>query len=63
MFDNWGYVEWLILIIDVVAVIIVVRFLRSKIKSKLLEVELRQNRQTRKRRELARQQTISLEDE
>jgi len=63
MFDNWGYVEWLILTIDVVAVIIVVRFLRSKIKSKLLEVELRQNRQTRKRRELARQQTISLEDE
>ena len=63
MFDNWGYVEWLILVIDVVAAIIVVRFLRSKIKSKLLEVELRQNRQTKKRRELARQKNPSLEEE
>lgn len=63
MFDNWGYVEWLILVIDIVAAIIVIRFLRNKIKSKLLEVELRQNRQTRKRRELARQKSAPLEEE
>ena len=63
MFDNWGYVEWFILIIDVAAAVIVVRFLRSKIKSKLLEVEQRQNRQTKKRRELARQKTTPLEEE
>ena len=43
MFDNWTYVEWLILIIDILAVVIVVRFLRNKIKKKLQEVELRQN--------------------
>ena len=55
MFSNWTYVEWLILIIDIVAVVIVVKFLRNKIKKKLDEVELRQNFQTRKRRELAKQ--------
>ena len=55
MFNDWTYVEWLILIIDVVAVVIVVRFLRNKIKKKLDEVELRQNFQTRQRRELAKQ--------
>ncbi len=55
MFDNWTYVEWLILIIDILAVVIVVRFLRNKIKKKLQEVELRQNHQTRQRREHAKQ--------
>jgi uncharacterized membrane-anchored protein YhcB (DUF1043 family) len=55
MFSNWTYVEWLILIIDIVAVVIVVRFLRNKIKKKLDEVELRQNFQTRQRRERAKQ--------
>ena len=39
MFDNWTYLEWLILAIDVLAVIIVVRFLSNKIKKKLHEVE------------------------
>ena len=55
MFDNWTYVEWLILIIDILAVVIVVRFLRNKIKKKLQEVELRQNYQTRQLREHAKQ--------
>ena len=55
MFDNWTYVEWLILIIDILAVVIVVRFLRNKIKKKLREVELRQNYQTRLRREHTKQ--------
>ena len=63
MFDNWGYVEWLILVIDIVAIVIVVRFLRNKIKSKLHEVELRQNLQTRKLRELAKQRTTTNDDE
>ena len=52
MFENWGMTEWFILVIDIVAVIIVVRFLRNKISKKLKEVELRQDFQTRKRREL-----------
>ena len=55
MFSNWTYVEWLILIIDIVAVVIVVKFLRNKIKKKLDEVELRQNFQTRQRRKQAKQ--------
>ena len=55
MFDNWTYVEWLILIIDILAVVIVVRFLSNKIKKKLQEVELRQNYQTRQRREHGKQ--------
>ena len=52
MFENWGAAEWLILVVDIVAVIIVVRFLRNKIRRKLNEVELRQSFQTRQRREL-----------
>ena len=52
MFENWGTTEWFILVVDIVAVIIVVRFLRYKIRRKLNEVELRQSFQTRKRREL-----------
>ena len=52
MFENWGMTEWFILVVDIVAVIIVVRFLRNKISRMLNEVELRQGFQTRKRREL-----------
>ena len=52
MFENWGTTEWFILVVDIVAVIIVVRFLRNKIRRKLNEVEVRQGFQTRKRREL-----------
>ena len=52
MFENWGMTEWFILVVDIVAVIIVVRFLRNKISRKLNEFELRQGFQTRKRREL-----------
>tara|TARA_B100000575_G_scaffold216514_1_gene177154 strand:- start:2237 stop:2497 length:261 start_codon:yes stop_codon:yes gene_type:complete len=54
MFDNWTYVEWMLLIYNIIAVIVVVWFLRKKIKSKLHEVELRQNQQTKRRREQAK---------
>ena len=54
MFDNWTYVEWMFLIYNIIAVIVVVWFLRKKIKSKLHEVELRQNQQTKRRREQAK---------
>ena len=62
MFENWTYVEWLILVVDIVAIVIVVRFLRNKIKKKLREVELRQNFQTRCKREQA-QQDLTAEDD
>jgi len=62
MFENWTYVEWLILVVDIVAIVIVVRFLRNKIKKKLREVERRQNYQTRRKREQA-QQDLTAEDD
>lgn len=43
MFDQWGLSSWVILIVDVLAVLIVIAFLRKKIRSKLNEVELRQD--------------------
>ena len=55
MFANWGTTEWFILVVDIVAVIIVVRFLKNKIRRKLNEVEVRQGFQTRKRRELMKE--------
>ena len=63
MFENWTYVEWLILVIDIVAIVIVVRFLSNKIKKKLREVELRQNFQTRRKRELAQQELTTEHDD
>ena len=51
MFDNWGFGEWLILLVDIVAVIIVVKFLKNKIKNKLHEVEIRQKNSTSRKRE------------
>ena len=55
MFENWGMTEWFILVVDIVAVIIVVRFLKNKIRRKLNEVEVRQGFQTRKRREMMKE--------
>lgn len=55
MFENWGKTEWFILVVDILAVIIVVRFLRNKIRRKFNEVELRQSFQTRKRRDLMKE--------
>lgn len=43
MFDGWELTDWAIVILDVIAVVIVVLFLKKKIQSKLKEVELRQD--------------------
>ena len=43
MFDGWGPTDWAIVILDVIANVIVVLFLKKKIQSKLKEVELRQD--------------------
>ncbi len=42
MFESWTASTWLILLIDIIAVVIVVLFLRAKIQHKLKEVEARQ---------------------
>ena len=45
MFDPWTASTWLILVIDIVAIVIVVMFLKAKIQHKLKEVEARQAHQ------------------
>ncbi len=63
MFDNWGAAEWVILVVDLIAIVIVVRFLSSKVKSKLAEVEERQNISTNRRREVKQAQLRDTESE
>ena len=63
MFDNWGAAEWVILVVDLIAIVIVVRFLSSKVKSKLAEVEERQNSSTSRRREAKKAQLRNTESE
>lgn len=63
MFDNWGAAEWVILVVDLIAIVIVVRFLSSKVKSKLAEVEERQNSSTSRRREAKKAQLKNTESE
>ena len=63
MFDNWGAAEWVILVVDLIAIVIVVRFLSSRVKSKLAEVEERQNTSTNRRREAKQAQLRDTESE
>lgn len=63
MFDNWGAAEWVILVVDLIAIVIVVRFLSSKVKSKLAEVEERQNSSISRRRETKKAQLKNTESE
>ena len=42
LFETWGRTEWVLLVVNTVAVYIVVRFLKSRVKLKLREVEARQ---------------------
>lgn len=42
MFETWTVGTWLILVVDIIAIIIVVMFLKRKIQHKLHEVEARQ---------------------
>jgi hypothetical protein len=42
MVSEWTVVDWAVLVVDILAVVIVVAFLRRKIQLKLREVEARQ---------------------
>ncbi|RJU93833.1 MAG: hypothetical protein DWC03_04040 [Candidatus Poseidoniales archaeon] len=42
MFGEWLADNWLILVVDIAAIVIVVMFLKSRIQLKLKEVEARQ---------------------
>ena len=50
MFSEWSFGDWIILIIDILALYIIVRFLARKVKHKLEEVEQRQKFETRRRK-------------
>ena len=55
MFEEWGAMEWFILVVDVLALYVVVRFLRNKVKHKLNEVEARQRHHLIQRRKEAQE--------
>ena len=42
MFEEWGAIEWFLLLVNIIAVTIAARFLIWKIKKKFAEVEKRQ---------------------
>ena len=42
LFETWGRTEWVLLVVNIIAVYIVVRFLKSRGELKLREVEARQ---------------------
>jgi len=45
MVESWTVSDWAVLVVDVVAITVVVIFLKRKIQHKLHEVELRQAHQ------------------
>ncbi|MBT5254788.1 MAG: hypothetical protein HOL72_03400 [Euryarchaeota archaeon] len=59
MFEEWGLEEWVILPFLLVAVAIIIWFLRRKIIRKFAEIELRQQFEARRKR----QQRLLLESE
>ena len=54
MVGSWTVSDWLILVIDVVAIAVVVVFLKRKIQQKLNEVEARQAHERVMRKQAAR---------
>ncbi|HIF91309.1 MAG TPA: hypothetical protein EYQ58_07270 [Candidatus Poseidoniales archaeon] len=59
MFEQWGIEEWIMLPFLLVAVAIIIWFLRRKILRKFEEIELRQQFEARRKR----QQRLLLESE
>ena len=47
---NWQTSDWIIFFVDIIALLIVIRFLSWKVSHKLEEVEQRQNFETRQRK-------------
>jgi protein-S-isoprenylcysteine O-methyltransferase Ste14 len=59
MFEQWGIEEWIMLPFLLIAVVIIIWFLRRKILRKFEEIELRQQFEARRKR----QQRLLLESE
>ncbi|RPG69919.1 MAG: hypothetical protein CBC59_003600 [Euryarchaeota archaeon TMED99] len=63
MFSEWSAGDWIILIVDIIALYIIVRFLSWKVKHKLEEVEQRQKFETRQRKLDRTNLPLAAEDE
>ena len=50
MIGNWDASDWFILIVDIIALFIIIRFLSWKVRHKLNEVEQRQKFERRQRK-------------
>ena len=63
MIFNWQASDWVIFFVDIIAILIVIRFLSWKVSHKLEEVEQRQNFETRQRKLNRANQSSPLEEE
>ena len=59
MFGEWLADNWLILVVDIAAIVIVVMFLKSRIQLKLKEVEARQAHERLMRKRARKEETQS----
>ena len=61
---EWGSIEWLLLIFNIIALSIAIWFLRRKVLSKLTEIEYRQNQSAKRKKDAANDDEVdSTEDE
>ncbi|MDP6195232.1 MAG: hypothetical protein QF880_05900 [Candidatus Poseidonia sp.] len=57
MFGEWLADNWLILVVDIAAIVVVVMFLKSRIQLKLKEVEARQAHERLMRKQARKSET------
>ncbi len=60
---NWQTSDWIIFFVDIIALLIVIRFLSWKVSHKLEEVEQRQHFETRQRKLNRANPSLSPEEE
>ena len=63
MISEWSAGDWIILIVDIIALYIIVRFLSWKVKHKLEEVEQRQMYANRQKKINRQNSTLDPEQE
>jgi hypothetical protein len=63
MMFNWEFSDWIVFFVDIVALVIVVRFLSWKVSHKLNEVEQRQKFEIRQRKLDRKNQPFTPEEE
>tara|TARA_B110000459_G_scaffold201621_1_gene252737 strand:- start:999 stop:1190 length:192 start_codon:yes stop_codon:yes gene_type:complete len=63
MIFNWQASDWIIFFVDIIAVLIVIRFLSWKVNHKLEEVEQRQKFERRQRKVNRSNQSLTSEEE